>query len=101
MGVGGKCSDTFPLFAGVPQGSILGPLTFLIFINDMFKRLDLECHRYADDITFVIRSDNIIQTVIKIDTELQRHWASQWCITFNALKTVFMVIANTYPPTKC
>ena len=76
------------LFAGVPQGSILGPLLFLVFTNDMPKSTNLECHQFADDTTFAVESDNITQTVIKIINELEKlsHWVTQWRVTLNALK---------------
>ena len=82
--------------AGVPQGSILGPLLFLIFINDMTTNMELECHQYADDTTLVYKSKSIRNSSLYISNELAKlsAWADQWRVTFNATKTHYMLITN-------
>ena len=94
--IGGKSSEYLPLYAGVPQGSILGPLLFLIFINDMPSVTNLECHQYADDTTYLCHVSNPVTAVNQINSQLilLSEWASRWKITFNANKTYFMYITK-------
>lgn len=42
-------SDTEPVYCGVPQGSILGPLLFIVFFNDLVENLNCHVIKYADD----------------------------------------------------
>ena len=50
----GQTSDWVPIEAGVPQGSILGPLLFLVYINDLVEVVDSEINIFDDD-TFIYR----------------------------------------------
>ena len=43
-------SDKFAQVSGVPQGSVMGPLMFNIFLNDIVQEIDLKCLLYADDV---------------------------------------------------
>ena len=52
MTIDGKYSDWAEVQAGVPQGSLLGPLIFLIYINDLVEVVESEIRIFADD-TFI------------------------------------------------
>ena len=93
--VSGVTSYVCFLESGVPQGSILGPLLFFIYINDIID--DMECHitLFADD-TSVQQRITDIASFDKVNRDLQRLtvFGEQWLIIFNAIKTEYMIISR-------
>ena len=83
VAIDGQFSDWVPIAAGVPQGSILGPLLFLVFINDITETVTSNIQIFADD-TFIYRtaSDN---STYELNCDLDRitNWANQWRLQFN------------------
>ena len=71
--------------AGVPQGSILGPLLFLIYINDLSDGLSSNAKLFADDTSLfsVVHDINTSATELKKDLKKINDWAFQWKMTFN------------------
>ena len=68
----GTLSDQGEVTCGVPQGSILGPLLFLIYVNDMESAVDCDLLLYADDSALLIRGKNIIDIEQKLSEELAK-----------------------------
>ena len=57
MVLGGKSSQEYSVNSGVPQGSILGPTLFLLYINDLHDDVICDIAIYADDITLYSKCD--------------------------------------------
>ena len=70
--------------AGVLQGSILGPLLFLIYINDLSDNLTNNAKRFADDTLFSVVHD-VNTSAKKLNNDLKKvnDWAFQWKMSFN------------------
>ena len=81
----GQTSSWRPVIAGVPQGSILGPLLFLIYINDLPNRLKSSAKLFADDTSLftIVKDKNESTNVLNNDLSLISKWASDWKMLFN------------------
>ena len=81
----GQASTWTNVTAGVPQGSILGPLLFLICINDLSEGLSTNVKLFADDIFLfsVIHDSETSANVLSKDLEMIHNWAFQWKMNFN------------------
>lgn len=90
--INGKESDWGLIPAGVPQGSVLGPLLFLVYINDISAVTQANISLFADDTCLYVDScDNVSNTrILQRDLESLENWANQWLITFSPEKTKSM-----------
>ena len=83
--INGQHSDLAPVLAGVPHVSILGPLLFLIYINDLPENLNSLIKLFADDTSlFSMVHDPTLSTKI-LNDDLSRisEWAHRWKMLFN------------------
>lgn len=96
--VHGAMSSEKILSAGVPQGSVLGPLLFLLYINDIADKLTGMARLFADDTSLSFSSTDLatIEFILNNDLVQLSKWATHWLITFNPLKTEVMLISNIY-----
>ena len=74
-----------PLKAGVPEGSVLGPLLFLIYINDLTDNISSDVRLFADDSSLFACVMEVTQTHNKLvkDLETITSWAHQWKMVLN------------------
>ena len=81
----GKESNWKGLKAGVPQGSVLGPLLFLVYINDLTDNISSEMRLFADDATLFTCVKVVTQTHDKLVKDLLTvtQWVYQWKMVFN------------------
>ncbi len=94
--INGKCSSIMYNNSGVPQGSVLGPLMFLIYINDLVYDLKCQSYLFADDTSLFDSAENFYDSISRINDDLQtiRNWARKWKIKINAEKTEGLLISR-------
>jgi hypothetical protein len=89
-----KCAD---VQMGVPQGSVLGPVLFLLYINDMSTSSNhLQYVHFADDTTVFISGNDFGDTVRRVNGELDAvdEWLKANRLSLNVNKTAYMTISN-------
>ena len=96
----GAKSTPAKVIMGVPQGSVLGPILFLLFVNDLPNFSDiLTSILFADDANIYIQGPDPSELIIIANSELFNLY--KWCIanriSMNSLKTLFLLFGNVPP----
>ncbi len=97
--IGNKVSSSLPIKYGVPQGSVLGPILFNIYVNDLAEMAD-KCFivQYADDTQYFETGsiDNLLQLIKKSEQTISKikHYINMNGVLLNSKKTQCIFIGN-------
>ena len=93
-----KESNKLTVLNGVPQGSILGPVLFNIYVHDLSANTDAECIQYADDTSLYrhTKPRELAECVVKVNEDVKniQTWSESQNLLFNAKKTKTMLFAT-------
>lgn len=99
--IDGECSSLLPVSSGVPQGSVLGPILFLLYINDIATDVhpDVEVRLFADDCLLFCRVKSTSDQNRLNDSLCQIYnWCEKWNMQINFDKSVCMTVTNKKSP---
>ena len=96
--VNNATSDWLPVLSGVPQGSVLGPCLFVIYINDIDDTVSSKILKFADD-TKITASISSVEEQHILQTDLTRlmEWSEEWQMKFNVNKCKVMHLGYNNP----
>ena len=101
--IAGTLSDTKVLRSGVPQGSILGPTLFLLFINDLPLTWKNKNGLFADDATFYASASTLtdVQVQLQWDVSKMVTWTKDHGMATHPEKTKYMIIGTRQKLSRC
>nr|VZI42595.1 unnamed protein product [Spirometra erinaceieuropaei] len=97
--VGDQQSAEIAVKSGVPQGSVLGPTLFLVYVNDCANKLNCDVAMFADDIKIwsTIRSE-VDEARLQTILDHLEQWSKDWLLPFNVNKCTFLRVGRTSSP---
>lgn len=95
VSVNGAESISHDVTSGIPQGSVLGHILFVIYINDMPDHVDSEAYLFADD-TKVYKEikTQTDTTSLQKDLDNLQEWSDKWLLKFHPNKCKVMTVSN-------
>ncbi len=99
VSVNGSTSAKVPVTSGVPQGSVLGPVMFLIYINDLPECVESAVRIFADDTKIFRKVDSVTDCrALQHDINKLEQWASTWKMQFHPDKCEVLRVGKSHPP---
>ena len=99
VSVNGALSDITDVTSGVPQGSVLGPVLFLLYINDINGNIKSSIRLFADDsIIYRKISSKTDHEILQTDLSQLQTWSDKWQMECNVYKCVHLPITNKTKP---
>ena len=97
--INGQSSFPAPVTSGVPQGTVTGPLWFLLYINDLPRNTSCKTRLFADDCILYnpVAADQHTST-LQDDLRSLETWQSTWLMEFNPTKCCTLTIGKRNPP---
>ena len=85
--VNGVSSETNAVISGIPQGSVLGPILFIVYINDILDNIKSDGFLFADD-TKILRSIRTKDDAVALQSDIDalEEWSNKWLLRFNPKK---------------
>ena len=94
----GVQSSSIPVTSGVPQGSVLGPILFLAYINDLLVHVTSQVRLFADDTVIYITLYKPADSVALQDLQHLERWESLWDMSFNPGKCHVIHVSTSRSP---
>ena len=95
----GDCSEEVPVTSGVPQGSILGPVLCLIYINDLPDKVKSQVRLFADDMAAYLAITKLAESEqLQADLDILQEWEITWNMQFNPSKCQVIHITRSHSP---
>ena len=100
--LGDTYSNIRTINVGCPQGSILGPLLAILYLDELADKTENTALLYADDISLYsshsTQNANIIQRSLQRDLDFIERYGKKWAITFSQTKTISQTFSNNHRP---
>ena len=97
--VSGQSSRSADVLSGVPQGTVLGPILFVLYINDINEGLNSQMRLFADD-SIVYREIQTSADHLALESDLNKlhRWAKTWQMDFNVSKCAVLSVTTKRKP---
>ena len=95
----GDCSEEVPVTSGVPQGSVLGPILFLAYINDLPDKVKSQVRLFADDTAAYLAITKPAESQqLQDDLNILQDWEHEWDMEFNPSKCHVIRVTRSRSP---